>query len=336
MRKKYINSGGGGSGRKGFSGFISTFLGLTDTPNTYTGQAAKVLQVNAGETEVEFVIGKGVANGFASLDGSGKLPTSQLPPLAISDYLGSVASQVAMLALVGENGDWCIRSDLGTSWVVINTPSSLLANWQQLAYPGTVAHSFGGGLHIADTVANIQGKVSDGSLLTSKPSEISAFANKAVPIAADLLLIEDSASANAKKNITIGSLPYTVQTAKINISHVDFQTAALTKTNTLFSLPAGAIVIGIRLKASAIFTGPAISNYFLSVGISGGTGDLMQEYDTKTITPGDQEYAESHVFQSFDYNNAFNLTVTGRSVGANLSTSTGGAAVVEVIYIPKA
>jgi hypothetical protein len=37
--------------------------------------------------------------------------------------------------------------------------------------------------------------------------EISAVAEKAVPIAADLLLIEDSAAANAKKKVQIGNLP---------------------------------------------------------------------------------------------------------------------------------
>lgn len=38
----------------GPAGGATTFLGLTDTPATYSGQAGKVLQVNAGETAVEF------------------------------------------------------------------------------------------------------------------------------------------------------------------------------------------------------------------------------------------------------------------------------------------
>lgn len=41
-----VGAGGGGA---------STFLGLTDTPSAYTGQALKILQVNAGETALELV-----------------------------------------------------------------------------------------------------------------------------------------------------------------------------------------------------------------------------------------------------------------------------------------
>jgi len=42
---------GGGAGGSG----VTTFLGLTDTPSAYSGQALKVPQVNAGETALEFV-----------------------------------------------------------------------------------------------------------------------------------------------------------------------------------------------------------------------------------------------------------------------------------------
>ena len=48
----------------------------------------------------------------------------------------------------------------------------------------------------------------DGSAIHDDTAgEIAAVAVKATPIAADLLLIEDSAAANAKKRITVGSLP---------------------------------------------------------------------------------------------------------------------------------
>jgi hypothetical protein len=42
-----LNSGGGGGGS-------ATFLGLTDTPSNFTGDAGKVLRVNSGETAIEF------------------------------------------------------------------------------------------------------------------------------------------------------------------------------------------------------------------------------------------------------------------------------------------
>lgn len=191
---------GGGAG--GFG--ISEFIHLNDAPHSYAGKALNIPQVNAGATALEFIPGRGQLNGVASLDGSGKVPDAQLPALAISDFLGTVGSQAAMLLLVGQPGDWCIRSDLGTTWIVTAVPSSVLANWQEISYP---SHAFGGSYHAADTVANIQTKVSDGSFITSKPGEIAALTAKASPVGADLLMIEDSADSNKKKKIISSNLP---------------------------------------------------------------------------------------------------------------------------------
>ena len=74
----------------------------------------------------------------------GVIPTSQIPAIAITEYLGSVASQVAMLALNGDRGDWCLRSDLGTTWVLNADDSSLLASWTQLNYPAAAVSSVNG------------------------------------------------------------------------------------------------------------------------------------------------------------------------------------------------
>jgi hypothetical protein len=67
----------------------TNLLALTDTPDAYSGQAAKVLTVRSDETGVEFttlstgtyipVSEKGAVNGVASLDGTGRVPSGQLP-----------------------------------------------------------------------------------------------------------------------------------------------------------------------------------------------------------------------------------------------------------------
>lgn len=77
----------------------------------------------------------GAANGVASLGSDGKLPSGQVPDIAVVSYLGTVASQAAMLALTGQQGDWCIRSDLSTTWVITGSTPSSLASWTQLSYP---------------------------------------------------------------------------------------------------------------------------------------------------------------------------------------------------------
>jgi lysophospholipase L1-like esterase len=60
---------------------------------------------------------------------AGTIPTSQIPAIAITEFLGSVANQTAMLALVGQKGDWCIRTDLGQHWIITGSDSSQLASW---------------------------------------------------------------------------------------------------------------------------------------------------------------------------------------------------------------
>ena len=68
----------------------------------------------------------GAANGVATLGADSKLTASQVPAIAVTEYLGAVASQAAMLALTGQAGDWCTRTDLGTNWVISTSePNSI-------------------------------------------------------------------------------------------------------------------------------------------------------------------------------------------------------------------
>jgi hypothetical protein len=63
----------------------------------------------------------------------GVVPTSQIPAIALVQYLGQVSSQTAMLALRGQGGDWCIRTDGGASeWVIVANDGALLADWVQM------------------------------------------------------------------------------------------------------------------------------------------------------------------------------------------------------------
>jgi hypothetical protein len=161
----------------------------------------------AGNEDLKIAVtGQGAANGLATLGADSKLTSSQIPDISVVDYLGSVASQVAMLALVGQKGDWCTRSDLGTNWIITGDDPTQLASWTQLSYPPTTVHALGSATHSADTIANIQTKVSDGSLITTKAGEISALTAKTVPLPADLVMIESVADTNAKRKSTIAQI----------------------------------------------------------------------------------------------------------------------------------
>lgn len=74
----------------------------------------------------------------------GQVPTSALPSLAVVEYLGDVGSQAAMLALTGELGDWCTRSDLGTVWIITGPNPTQLSSWTAFTYPAAPVVSVNG------------------------------------------------------------------------------------------------------------------------------------------------------------------------------------------------
>jgi len=74
----------------------------------------------------------------------GKVPSAQIPAIAISDYLGAVANQAAMLALTGQRGDWCIRLDRERAWILSGDDASQLTNWVELPTPVDAVTSVNG------------------------------------------------------------------------------------------------------------------------------------------------------------------------------------------------
>lgn len=75
-------------------------------------------------------------DGKASLVG-GKVPTAQLPALALTD-VNVVASEAAQLALVVEEGDVAIRTDINKSFIHNGGTAGTMADWSELLSPGTV------------------------------------------------------------------------------------------------------------------------------------------------------------------------------------------------------
>ena len=59
---------------------------------------------------------------------TGTIPESALPAQAISDTF-TVASEAAMLALTAQRGDYAIRTDEGSTYILTAEPASTLANW---------------------------------------------------------------------------------------------------------------------------------------------------------------------------------------------------------------
>lgn len=117
-------------------------------PTQYTDTMADS-RVNAGITAV-----KGLANGLASLGSDGKLPTSQLPSLAITST-NVVSSQAAMLALSAEEGDVAIRTDNGKTYLLAGSDPTSLANWKEVTAGGAVTSVNGQSGNVSLSTTNI-------------------------------------------------------------------------------------------------------------------------------------------------------------------------------------
>lgn len=100
----------------------------------------------------------GVAAGNVPLlDSGGKLNTSVLPPLALTDVY-TVASQAAMLALSAQQGDVAIRTDLNKTFILTDNNPSTLASWAELRTP-------------TDAVLSVNGKTGAITLTTNDIAE---------------------------------------------------------------------------------------------------------------------------------------------------------------------
>ena len=114
-------------------GISNTKYPTQNAVKTYVDTGLGTKQNSLGFTP-ENTANKDQINGYPSLDGSGKVPSSELPAMVISNtYV--VVNQAAMLALAANVGDIAIRTDIAQSFILQATPASVLGNWQQLLTP---------------------------------------------------------------------------------------------------------------------------------------------------------------------------------------------------------
>ena len=169
----------------------------------------------------------------ADLDGSGKILAAQIPAVALTDFLGAVATQAAMLALTGQRGDWCTRTDRGTDWQLIAEPSSTLANWREKTYPASPVSSVNGRTGAVDT----------SSADITDATTVGRNVIKAADAAAGRAAIGAASTTDARftdtRTPTVGTVPY----------DITFGAQSGTRTVGLGDVPAG-----IKLRRAVSFS----------------------------------------------------------------------------------
>jgi hypothetical protein len=122
-------------------------------PNSFGADAGKFLKGDGNWTlpTTSDVVGLDTAlagkqptGSYATLDSNNKVPASQIPDLAITDFLGACANQTEMLAKTGQKGDWITRSDDGKVYVITGDSPSNAGSWTALSYPAAPVQSVAG------------------------------------------------------------------------------------------------------------------------------------------------------------------------------------------------
>lgn len=155
----------------------------------------------------------GAANGVATLDAGGKIPSTQLPPIAITDTF-VVSSQAAMLALTAQVGDVAVRTDIQENFILQSEPASTLANWIQLETPPGGVTSVDGMTGAVSLTSTYLAKA--GGAMTGALSVAGSTSSELVRItqtgAGNALLVEDSTNPDstpfvitASGNVGIGT-----------------------------------------------------------------------------------------------------------------------------------
>lgn len=119
-----------------------------------------------------------------------------------------------------------------------------------------------------------------------------------------------------------GSLPRWFKVGNA-LSYTSFSAAATTKTNTLFTLPAGGIIHDIKAKTSTAFVGTAISALTFSVGLTGTHDKYATAFDALAAVSATQ-FELSDGIGTESHTADVNITITADATGANLTALTAG------------
>lgn len=139
------------------------FISTTDTLPRYMKKGVSVKTLTQFDSNKVYIAWsqKGVANGVATLDGSGLVPASQIPVITASDTVFIDANMAAMLAHTGSRpGVISVRTDSNLNFILATTPATSRSSWVLFQFGGVVTFNTRGGSvipragdYITDSVA---------------------------------------------------------------------------------------------------------------------------------------------------------------------------------------
>lgn len=213
-------------GDKSWQTLDKAAVGLGNVPNVdataraiHTGtQLANTISDFDSAADGRITAARGSANGIASLDSSGRVPVSQLPALAIAEYLGDFADLAAALAGSGvqasQRGDWFTVQTLGgQTYIVVADAPTTSSHVKLLATP-------------TDAVSSVNGHTGVVTLVSSDVGLGNVTDNAQLKIASNLADLS-SASA-ARTNLGLGSAALVADSSLMHLAGSETVTGAKT------------------------------------------------------------------------------------------------------------
>lgn len=118
----------------------------------------------------------------------------------------------------------------------------------------------------------------------------------------------------------------------LDIPFTSFQASALTSQIAAFVLPANCILMGVAIKHWTAFSGSAITDVYMDLGISGKENLFISDFDVHAAV-GDTVFANALVQYIGSFANPTNITIQANSTGANLSALSAGSVRVHYWYM---
>jgi len=110
---------------------------------------------------------------------------------------------------------------------------------------------------------------------------------------------------------------------KFTVEHTDFTAAAVSEAISLYSLPAGGIITGCKLKSTIAFTGTGMTACTMSIGIAGNLESLLPDFDVFQAVANDT-FAVQENFDSYNQGAAQTIQINAIStIGLLNATLTG-------------
>jgi hypothetical protein len=263
---------------------IATKLNIADSTKyiTPTQLAAKTFDTTSLSSRINLKLSTaqiGAVNGVASLDASGLIPSSQLPPISFTSTT-VVSNDVDMVGLSSATvGSIAIRTDLNKNFVLSTLPASTLTNWVELltpAAPVQTVNGYTGSINLSKVDIDL-GNVNN-------TSDINKPVSTATQAALDLKL--DASKVGAASGVaslnTLGKIP-TDQIPSISFSSVKVL-ATEAEMLALSSAVVGSVVIRTDINKNYVLAqaDPAVLTNWIQLltpappvqTVNGMTGDI--------------------------------------------------------------